>query len=935
MSKHSKQAEDYIGAGLAVMPVTFNKGPIVTSVNKVRSQPLTVAEFTELEEGRPIRGGAVRVAGNNVGTEETPIWETRIAGGIAILTGAVSGSLEAIDVDTKYDLTGTLWSDLSKAIQSELPDLWPLLTIVETRSGGRHILYRCETIAGNFEIAKRPKDNGIGSHAVIETRGEGGWLVAAPTEGYKLTQGTYLNIPTITPEKRAVLWAIAAEFDQMPQVEEPTLQKPKQARPDGSPKTPLQDYNERGDVVSLLTARGWRVVMRSGQKTYLLRSGNPTSGVSGNFHEGHRKLYLFSTSTEFEAQKSLSPSDIFIKLECNGNTSEAARKLRAMQYGDPYKPAMNKQTKRAVPQVANVTTPQAPPISLVEVGISVNIINRVTGETTNVPDLTKLAAFRDVAGEVEVTSNGDSSQVLLIAERAKAMRRRIYISQDGQEFALWEFALWAVIERHSGDLGPSEQDALLTDIVQTGLELEPLDRDRYLKAFTLLPEVEAMGVKLETLQTVTEKLQTTIAKERQRETLTVLLREADTLTGQGNSDGAIDKLTEGLNEARAISNEVNLQRLLIPTMESAIKDKLANAPEGIITDYTFWEYDMNKGRYVTPWTLTLPAGALTVVAGASGHGKTSLMMNLALKAVEAGRVAFFNYEESKEAVTIKTLLAYIKEPISGNSRKSALEYFKKGTDGYISDNKRQEFHEKRKEFFSTLVETGRLNIQDVTPTAEELCDAIRYLHKETELGAVFVDYIQLLRLKEVRRGTSRQDELSHICELLKRLAKETGLPIILGAQFNREVNNPTKMHYTKIREAADIEHSASLILGAWDNSKTVKYLFSDTELKAWNQKMTDWRSFHSYKSMFVQVLKNREGRDGLEAMLNYNSNSASVKDGSSQEGGLRDSFNPIADEFKDGDPPLPKRKPTAQRSKKKSGDSEVVNLVRLIPPKRK
>ena len=910
MSKHGKQAEDYIGAGLAVIPTKASlkdglpKDPAVTAVNPLRSQPLTVAEFIELEEGRPIRGGEVKPWGK--------------AEGIAILTGAVSGGLELLDVDLKYDLTGTLWADLSKAVQTELPDLWPLLTIAETVKGGRHILYRCETISGNTKLASRPATEeeaakGDKAFPLLETRGEGGYLVAAPTEGYKLTQGSYLTIPTITPEQRAVLWAISKDFDQMPQAEEPTPQRPRQARPDGSPKTPLEDFNERGDVLGLLTARGWKVVRRSGQKTYLLRSGNPSSGVSGNFHEGHRKLYLFSTSTEFEAQRSLSPSDVFIKLEAKGDPSEAARKLRAMGYGDPYKPTMNRQTERAVPMLANVATPQPNLPNLEEVGISVNIVNRVTGETTPVPDLTKLEAFRDVAGEVVVTGNGDSSQTLQTAERAKAMRRRVYVSEDGQEFALWQYALRAVIERHDGKLG----DDLIDDIVETGLRLEPLDRDRYLKAFTDLEGVKESGIKLETMQTVEDKLQTTRAKERQRETLTALLREAQTLTGKGDSAKAIDTLAEGLNEARAISNEANLQRLLIPTTESAVKDKLANAPEGIVTDYTFWEYDESKSRYVTPWPLTLPAGALTVVAGASGHGKTSLMMNLSLKAVETGRVAFFNYEESKEAVTIKTLLAYIGEPISANGRKTAVDYFKNGTDAYILQKARGLFHQKRKEFFSTLVETGRLNIQDVTPPAEELCDAIRYLHKETELGAVFVDYIQLLRLKEARRGASRQEELSHICELLKRLAKETGLPIILGAQFNREVNNPTKMHYTKIREAGDIEHSASLILGAWDNSKTVNHRFEKTELTVWNTKTGDWKGFHSYKSMFVQVLKNREGRDGLEAMLEYDSNSVRVKDGSSQEGVLSDGFNtPEGGSGLVAVPSTSKRRVTAKRLKK-------------------
>jgi hypothetical protein len=880
MSKHGKQAEDYMGAGLAVMPVTLDKRPIVTSVNKARSQPLTVAEFIELEEGRPIRGGAIRVAGDNIGTEAAPIWETRIAGGIAILTGAVSGSLEGIDVDTKYDLTGTLWADLSKAIETELPDLWPLLTIVETRSGGRHILYRCETISGNTKLAKRPATEaeakeGEKAHAVIETRGEGGWLVAAPTEGYKLTQGSYLTIPTITPEQRAVLWAISKDFDQMPQVEEPTPQRPRQARPDGSPKTPLEEYNERGDVLGLLTARGWKVVRRSGQKTYLLRSGNPSSGVSGNFHEGHRKLYLFSTSTEFEAQKSLSPSDVFIKLEANGDPSEAARKLIDMGYGERYKPTMNRQTERAVPLDTNVATPQPPLPNLEEVGISVNIVNRKTGETTPVPDLTKLEAFRDVAGEVVVTANGDPSQTLQTAERAKAMRRRVYVSEDGQEFALWQYALRAVIERHDGELDAMAEDAFLSDVVETGLELEPMDRDRYLKAFASIPEVEAMGVKLETLQTVTEKLQTTRAKERQRETLTDLLREAQTLTGKGDSAKAIDTLAEGLNEARAISREAELQRLLIRTTEADVRAKLQKVADGIPTGYTIqregWGQDKEEEE------LILPAGALSVFAAPTSHGKTAMLINLALRTVEGRPVVFFSYEESGEAVLVKALNTYTGEPISKNNRRSIFSYFKEGTEGYINTKALPTFHDKRKAFFSELVETGRLAIHYSDLSAEELCDAIRYLHKEDKVGAVFIDYFQLLSLKDEKGKLSRQEQLKQICLLLKAVAVDTGLPLILGAQFTREVTNPFKMHPTRIGEAGDIERIVALLVGMWNTNFELTTSgankASQDEIDRWNARP----DIRGGGQLYLKVLKYRDGAVNKEAMLDFKGNEGVIK----------------------------------------------------------
>ena len=931
MSKHGKQAEDYIGAGLAVIPTKASKkdglpkDPAVTAVNPLRSQPLTVAEFIELEEGRPIRGGEVKPWGK--------------AEGIAILTGAVSGGLELLDVDLKYDLTGTLWADLSKAVQTELPDLWPLLTIAETVKGGRHILYRCETISGNTKLASRPATEeeaakGDKAFPLLETRGEGGYLVAAPTEGYKLTQGSYLTIPTITPEQRAVLWAISALFDQMPQVE-PTPQRPRQARPDGSEKKPMEDYNERGDVVALLTAHGWKVVSRQGQRVNVLRSGNAGSTKSGNFHEGHRKLYIFSTSTEFEPLNGLSPSDVFIQLEAKGDRSEAARKLIDMGYGDPYKPTMNRQTERAVPMGANVATPQPNLPNLEEAGISVNIVNRVTGETTPVPDLTLLDAFRDVAGEVVVTGNGDTSQALRAGRATRRLGRGIYIEEDGTLYALWEFALRAVIERHSGQLDAMEEEALLWDVVKTGLELEPMDRDRYLKAFTDREAVKESGVKLETLQTIAEKLETTKAKEKQRDAVKGLLWKAENQTEEGKVSEAIDTLTEGLNEARAISKEADLQRLLIRTTEADVRAKLQKVAEGIPTGYKVQREGWGRDREEEE--LILPAGALSVFAAPTSHGKTAMLINLALRAVEGRPVVFFSYEESGEAVLLKTLNTYTGEPISGekNNRRAIFSYFKGEGNTWIKTEKREHFEKSRKAFFSELVETGRLAIHYSDLSAEELCDAIRYLHKEDKVGAVFIDYFQLLSLKDEKGKLSRQEQLKQICLLLKAVAVDTGLPIILGAQFTREVTNPFKMHPTRIGEAGDIERIVALLVGMWNTNFE---LTTSGANKASQDEIDRWNARHDIRGggqLYLKVLKYRDGEVNKEAVLDFKGNEGVIK---------------MADPLTDEDMPFnipeaggsglvavppPKRKIKTQRAKKKSGVSEVVTLVEYPPVPRK
>jgi hypothetical protein len=71
--------------------------------------------------------------------------------GVGVVTGAVSGNLEALDFDDRAALV-----ELETA--AETAGLGPLLARVkagycEHSPNGAHILYRCESIAGNTKLA--------------------------------------------------------------------------------------------------------------------------------------------------------------------------------------------------------------------------------------------------------------------------------------------------------------------------------------------------------------------------------------------------------------------------------------------------------------------------------------------------------------------------------------------------------------------------------------------------------------------------------------------------------------------------------------------------------------------------------------------------------------------------------------------------------------
>ena len=197
--------------------------------------------------------------------------------GIATICGEVSGNMEVIDVDCKYDLTGNLFEEFMQAIIDTDAEIAKKLVISKTKGGGYHIFYRCQTIEGNKKLAQRfttDKERLDNPHekvkVLIETRGEAGYVIAAPTDGYKYIQGTIRDLKEITPSERQLILDAARSFNSV--IEEVHNHSFIENRPFN--KSPFQDYNERGDIVGLLQKHGWRVVKDSVDKTVMLRPGD-------------------------------------------------------------------------------------------------------------------------------------------------------------------------------------------------------------------------------------------------------------------------------------------------------------------------------------------------------------------------------------------------------------------------------------------------------------------------------------------------------------------------------------------------------------------------------------------------------------------------------------------------------------------------------------
>ena len=293
MTTTQKAASKYLEHGYSPIPlVSGQKRPLLKDWTRYKDQPLTdLSQFTTDSLGL--------VCGYN--------------------------GLEVLDIDAKH-FTGEEFKEYIELLEANGPGILPKLVIQETPSGGFHFMYRCEVIEGNQKLAKNEA-----KEVTFETRGIGGQVAAWPTPGYRL-ETKASAIQWISPEERDILLSCARELDKTPKVEI-TYAAPKQALENNEELTPWADYNDKIDCLTLLQSYGWTVVREDSKYVYVKRPGTTDARDSGKIFKDSGKLWVWSTSTELEAEVLYNPFALYTAMEHGNDFKAAARALRAEGYG--------------------------------------------------------------------------------------------------------------------------------------------------------------------------------------------------------------------------------------------------------------------------------------------------------------------------------------------------------------------------------------------------------------------------------------------------------------------------------------------------------------------------------------------------------------------------------------------------------------------------
>jgi hypothetical protein len=261
--------------------------------------------------------------------------------GIGIITGAVSGNLLMVEFEGRAIADGLLEEAAGIANASGLEEIWRIITtgyVEKTPSGGLHLLWRIadEPVAGNTKLARRPGGNDT-VEVLCETRGEGGFVITAPSSGsvhpsgeaWQLLVGSPALIPMLSAEENEAILTVFQALDKMPVKEEVVRDLVQHSQGD----KPGDDFNNRAEWTDIL--KGWKKVFSANGVTYWRRPGKDTGISATTGRNDGDNLFVFTTSTLFQSETPYSKFAAFAVLNHNGDFSRAAADLRSQGYGKP------------------------------------------------------------------------------------------------------------------------------------------------------------------------------------------------------------------------------------------------------------------------------------------------------------------------------------------------------------------------------------------------------------------------------------------------------------------------------------------------------------------------------------------------------------------------------------------------------------------------
>jgi putative DNA primase/helicase len=403
--------------------------------------------------------------------------------GIGVVTGQISGGLEMAEIEGRGAHRIKDLSDIAK--NSDLGPLWARLCtgwLERSPSGGLHWFYRVAWPAGvktpgNIKLASRPSTaTELASNprqkkqVIAETRGEGGFVVVSPSAGTVHPSGEPWiriaggpdTIPTITPDEREAFHSLLGVLHE-PLPEEAVQEElaPRPNLPDDGSLKPGDDFENKAHWKDIL--EGWTYLFTSGRTSYWRRPGKNIGISATTGHADDRdRLFVFTSSTEFEQEVPYTKFGAYALLKHGGNHSEAASALRKKGFGDPLPIERPVTLKPFTPTLVA----EQPPIT----GQTEKRPENIPADIPATEGATALATVHQLPATITETTLTDFGNSRLFIERHGS---RLHYAPSRGGWLEWDGCRWAYQE----DDGPAVAHMWETILAIDVAAAKPRERD--------------------------------------------------------------------------------------------------------------------------------------------------------------------------------------------------------------------------------------------------------------------------------------------------------------------------------------------------------------------------------------------------------------------------------------------------------------------------
>jgi replicative DNA helicase len=388
--------------------------------------------------------------------------------------------------------------------------------------------------------------------------------------------------------------------------------------------------------------------------------------------------------------------------------------------------------------------------------------------------------------------------------------------------------------------------------------------------------IERTGYSAEALGEMVGEIGETRLKEERERQVDEALRKAAAARSRGDLPGVVvHDLEKALSSLKVKATDEP------PTFSvDRLEAESLRLPPGKLTGWDALDNPLRLG-------ITFSPGELIVFAARTGHCKTSILVNLLARwaKVSDGLLVFYSEEEPEVRIYHRLLALLAVEEGEAWSVEETRDFLGSGKSSRSSDYSWPDNGETLKLAREKLREWEDriLIVHRPRWVVEEIEAHARRLAEGRKLGAVMVDYLQRTPAPVQRQGAKydrRDIEVSAVARYLKALAVDLQVPVVTGAQVNRETTGP-KYREDLLKAAGDYEKAKAIIQKARPSVDNIREGGAEQEadkvLGLLNY-AADFKTDEKVTRLEVGTLKNRGGLSGRWEVLAFEGKPGLIRD---------------------------------------------------------